>query len=240
MSLDLEGADPARDGTCAAAADASTSTFSNAAAGYVLAGGMSSRMGADKALVQLAGRPLIDRTLQILRDAGLQVSIAGARSGVSGFAPVIEDPDPGLGPLSGVCSALAAASAPYAIFLPVDLPLLPSSLIVYLLDHAQITSSPVTLVSVNGFPQTFPAILDRATLPALSAELRSGRAGCFSAFQSAAASLALPLAVLPVEFLVQSGRVSHPHALPPALWFLNVNTPGDLQRAEGLLSSGIA
>jgi molybdopterin-guanine dinucleotide biosynthesis protein A len=180
-----------------------------------------------------------------LCDAGLPVSIAGAQSGVSGFAPilfapVIEDPDPGLGPLSGVCSALAATSARYAIFLPVDLPLLPPSLIVCLLDHAQITGAAVTLASVNGFAQTFPAIVDRGTLPALSAELRAGRTGCFAAFQSAAASLALPLTVLPVEFLVQSGRASHPHTLPAALWFLNVNTPADLDRAEAILPKKIA
>ena len=106
--------------------------------GFVLAGGQSSRMGADKALIQLAGRPLIAHAIRILRQAGLDASIAGARSSLSAFAPVIQDTHPDRGPLAGICSALASTSARYAVFLPVDLPLLPPSLVSFLLHHARV------------------------------------------------------------------------------------------------------
>jgi molybdopterin-guanine dinucleotide biosynthesis protein A len=202
------------------------------AAGFVLAGGRSSRMGADKALIQLAGKPLIAHALGILHQAGLSASIAGARSPLSAFAPVIPDSSPGQGPLGGICAALASTSAHWAVFLPVDLPLLPVSLVTCLLSHARTTGCAVTLASFGGFAQTFPAVLDRALLPFLQAELASGRRGCFSAFQAAAASLAQPVTVLPVELLVQSGQVAHPEVLPPARWFLNVNSPADLLGAE--------
>ena len=210
------------------------------AVGFVLAGGMSSRMGEDKSLVPLGGRPLIEHALTTLREAGLGASIAGARSALSTFGPVIEDSTPGLGPLSGVCAALAATPALYAVFISVDLPLLPASLIAYLLHHAQIAGSAVTVVSVNGFPQTFPAVVDRAVLSALRSELESGHLGCYSAFRAAAASLARPFTILPVEMLVQSGHASHPNDLPAAFWFLNVNTPADLGRAEAILRKKIA
>lgn len=201
-------------------------------AGFVLAGGHSSRMGADKALELLAGQPLVVYALSILREAGLRTSIAGASSPLAAFAPVVEDSQPGRGPLGGVCAALASTSACRAVFLPVDLPLLPASLVVFLLRYARTTGAHVTLCSVNGFAQTFPAVICRAALPALQDELEAGRGGCFSAFQAAAARLGQPVSVLPVELLVQCGQVAHPAGLPSARWILNVNSLEDLRRAE--------
>lgn len=202
------------------------------AVGFVLAGGQSTRMGADKALVSFGGRPLIAYALEVLRQAGLSASLAGARSPLAAYALVIEDSEPGLGPLTGICAALASTSARRAVFLPVDWPLLPASLIVFLLDRARVTGAAVTVPSVNGFAQTFPAVVDRATLPVLRAELEAGRRGCFAAFQAAAADLSQSLQVVAVEPLVQSGHAAHPDCLPPACWFLNVNSREDIARAE--------
>lgn len=158
-------------------------------AGFVLAGGESRRMGRDKALVDFAGEPLIARALKILRQAGLEARIAGARAKLEHFAPVIEDAEPGRGPLAGVCAALTASAESRAVFLPADLPLLPSSLIKHLVHRAATTGAIVTLVSVNGFTQSFPAVLDRAALPILEDALRHGRGGCFAAFEQATEKL---------------------------------------------------
>jgi molybdopterin-guanine dinucleotide biosynthesis protein A len=205
------------------------------AVGFVLAGGQSSRMGSDKALIELNGEPLIVRALDILRSAGLTATIAGARSDLSAFAPVIDDA--GLGPLSGICAALATTPAEYGIFLPVDMLLLPPSLISVLLHHARLTQSAIAVPSVNGFAQTFPSVVRHAGLPALRLELESGNDGCFSAFRAAAAHLDEPFTFLAVENLVQAGQVEHPNSLPTALWFLNVNTPADLARAKALVAA---
>jgi molybdopterin-guanine dinucleotide biosynthesis protein A len=210
------------------------------ALGFVLAGGHSSRMGADKALELFAGQPLVAHAVSVLRQAGLTASIAGARSLLAAFAPVVEDSQPGMGPLGGICAALASTSACLSVFLPVDLPLLPASLLVFLLHHARTTGSAVTLCSVNGFAQSFPAVLRREILPLLQSELEAGRGGCYSAFQAAAASLGQPVSVLPVELLIQSGHVAHPGDLIAARWFLNVNTPEDLRRAEAARFSASA
>jgi molybdenum cofactor guanylyltransferase len=211
------------------------------AAGFVLAGGQSSRMGRDKALLPFAGRPLIEHALSILRKADVPVSIAGARSpSLAEFAPVIEDPVPGLGPLTGICAALQSTTVRHAVFLPVDQPLLPPSLIVYLLHHARMTRYAVTLLTLNGFAQTFPAMLDRVVLPVLKAELEAGRNGCFSAFQAAASAFDQPVSRLAIEFLAQSGHVRHPLGLPPFRWFLNLNHMADLAKAEVLAGARFA
>jgi molybdopterin-guanine dinucleotide biosynthesis protein A len=197
-------------------------------------------MGEDKALVELAGQPLVAHALGILRQAGLTASVAGSRSPLAAFAPVVEDSKAGLGPLGGICAALASTAARWAVFIPVDLPLLPASLVALLLHHVRITGSAVTLCSVNGYAQTFPAVVDRATLPALEIELASGRRGCFSAFQASAASLSQPMSILAVEMLVQAGQVVHPDSLPAVRWFLNVNAPADLRFAKAQARAHIA
>lgn len=202
------------------------------AVGFVLAGGRSSRMGADKALVQLGGRPLVARALDLLREAGLTVSIAGGKPELAAFAPLVEDRQSGLGPLSGVCSALASVTVQWAVFTSVDLPLLPASLMACLLCHARITGAAVTVPSVSGFGQTFPAVVARSALPVLEKELSSGRGGCFSGFEAAAAHGCEAVSEVPVELMVQCGQIAHPQGVPAALWFLNVNTVEALRRAE--------
>jgi molybdenum cofactor guanylyltransferase len=208
------------------------------AVSFVLAGGQSSRMGRDKALLEFGGRPLVAHVLELFQEAGIPARIAGAspsaRVSLEVFAPVIEDASPGLGPLSGICAALSVISARYAVFLPVDLPLLPVSLLVYLVRSARVTGSLVTVCSVSGFAQTFPVVLDRAALPALKNELDSQRYGCFSAFQAASAAEGQSVSSVAVENLAQAGEVFHPLRLPPIHWFINLNTPDDLARAEEL------
>jgi molybdopterin-guanine dinucleotide biosynthesis protein A len=192
-------------------------------------------MGRDKALTLFGGRPLVEIALETFREAGVDPAIAGARSDLSGFASVVEDATPDQGPLAGICAALAASSAERSVFVSVDLPLLPASLISCLLGHARITGRAVTVASVNGFAQTFPAVLDRAVLPSLERSLHSGQRGCYAAFQEAATALGQPVSVQPAEVLAQTGQAAHPCALPPVWWFLNVNSPVDLARAESML-----
>lgn len=206
-------------------------------AGFVLAGGKSTRMGRDKVLIELNGQPLIGYAVNLLQSAGLPVFISGARPDLASFASIVPDTEEDRGPLHGVCSALASTEAQYAVFTSVDLPLLPGSLIQTLLRYARTTKQMVTLVSVNGFAQTFPVVLRREALPSLERELMDGKAGCFRAFERAAVDHGQSILNLHVENLVQAGEVVHPAALPLGSWFLNLNTPDDLVVAEHWLKT---
>jgi molybdopterin-guanine dinucleotide biosynthesis protein A len=195
-------------------------------------------MGVDKALVKLDGEPLIVRVLAILKQAGLDGAIAGARPDLSIYGPVIEDA--GRGPLGGVCAALESTECELAVFVSVDMPLLPVALVTALLAQARRTGAGVTLLAVHGFVQTFPAVVHRGMLAALASEMRAGNDGCFSALRAAALQTGKAMRILAVENLVQAGEVEHPKSLPAAFWFLNVNTPEDLARAESLVAQAIA
>jgi molybdopterin-guanine dinucleotide biosynthesis protein A len=210
------------------------------AEGFVLAGGQSSRMGSDKALLNFNGAPLIQHALGILQTAGLEARIAGARSDLSTIAPVVADEptSSGLGPMAGICAALDKANTEFAVFLPVDLPLVPANLITYIVHHAIATQSAITLVSEAGFQQTFPVVIDRTAAPALQASLSSDNHGCLTSFRAAVKILRQSLSVLPVELLLAAGHVFHPQGIAAHTWFHNVNSPRDLVYAEGLVGSG--
>lgn len=217
------------------------------AAAFVLAGGESSRMGTDKALVELGGMPLIRWPLEALRALGLDPVIAGARAPLAGYAPVLPDAGPSAspssspsssqGPLSGICAALAHTPAARAVFVAVDTPLVPAALLQVMLDDARLSGALVTLASAAGRAETFPAVVDRVALPVLEERLEAGDdRGCLSAFRAAACALGRPLRILPGELLAQAGRVTEADGIAPAFWFLNVNRPRDLERAGAILS----
>lgn len=205
------------------------------AAGYVLAGGRSSRMGRNKALLELAGQTLLERSLHILQSAGLSAAIAGGAPELERFAPLLPDAQPDLGPLSGIAAALAHCPAPYAVFLSVDLPLLPPALLRVLLERARSHSAPVALAALQGFVESFPAVLGREVLPALTAALGSPERGCLGAFRRAAQSLGRAVEVVEVEPLASD--LASPFA--PATWFLNLNRAEDFALARQHISAAI-
>ncbi len=190
-------------------------------AGFVLAGGRSSRMGKDKALVELDGRPLIEHALDVLRGAGLTPRIAGAHTEIDGFAPVIADEQADCGPLGGVVSALAQMAEDWAVFVSIDMPLMAPALIRGLMERARSGEPAITVASVGGEAQTFPAVVRRAALSVLERELEEGRLGCLAAFRAAG------LQVVKAEKIAAS---ESPSAVDR--WFSNLNTPEDLERVR--------
>lgn len=94
----------------------------------IMLGGLSTRMGRDKALVTLGGRTLLERAVDTWRDfgAGLQLSVGAAEreclapSGV----PAVADVYPERGPLGGLHAGLRACSTPWLLLVAVDCPFL--------------------------------------------------------------------------------------------------------------------
>jgi molybdopterin-guanine dinucleotide biosynthesis protein A len=101
--------------------------------GIVLAGGLSSRMGRDKALLPWGDGTLLDHMIGLLKESGLaSVIVCGERPGY----PSVADPEPNQGPGIAI-SHLLASLAPdaWALIVPVDMPLLTPALIRRLLGE---------------------------------------------------------------------------------------------------------
>jgi molybdopterin-guanine dinucleotide biosynthesis protein A len=100
-------------------------------AALVLAGGRSSRMGRDKAMLPWHGRPLLDHMIGLARQAGIDhVYVSGDRPGYRS----IPDLEPGRGPLGGLASAAAALPDGRLLVLAVDMPRLTPGLLRALMD----------------------------------------------------------------------------------------------------------
>src|ERR1700741_1983815 len=100
-------------------------TRANRVGGFILAGGESSRMGRDKALLELSGEALIVRTARLVGSASERGTQVGDSVRLEGFElDVIEDEFPGAGPLGGIATALRSSEVEWNLIVACDLPYL--------------------------------------------------------------------------------------------------------------------
>ncbi len=148
----------------------------NVAAGVVLAGGRSSRMGTPKAALEWHGSTLLRRTLGVLARAvnGPLLVVRAPGQPLPEIPPqvdVVEDPEEGLGPLQGIAAGLAALTgrAQASFVCSTDLPFLHPVFVRRVLG-AMIDGTDVVLPVARGYPQPLAAAY-RVTLAPLTAEL---------------------------------------------------------------------
>src|SRR3982751_2329337 len=96
--------------------------------GVVLAGGRGRRLGGDKAIVELEGRPLLLYPVEALHSVCDEVVVVAKRDTLlpplSGVADLWIEPDEPRHPLVGVAHALGLAVGRPVLVVPVDLPLI--------------------------------------------------------------------------------------------------------------------
>jgi len=85
----------------------------------ILAGGRSSRMGQDKALLRHGETSLLDYIQQVLQQAGASEILVARNQPGSGF---IQDNFPQQGPLAGIEACLRYCTQETVVVVPVDLP----------------------------------------------------------------------------------------------------------------------
>lgn len=199
--------------------------------GFVLAGGKSSRMGRDKALLEIGGRPMVEVAVRKLESFCAEVSIAGNRDDLGSFAAVVREERADAGPAAGIEAGLRVARQPWALFMPVDVPLISAELLRRWAE--QVLREPRVVVGhlyAFGDQPAFCMI----------------RSGCAEAFTAALETGERRLARL-FDRLVQSGGVhrvysvrelygaGYPGDEPHRKMFMNVNTPEDLAQVEGAM-----
>ncbi|MGA2333931.1 MAG: molybdenum cofactor guanylyltransferase [Terriglobales bacterium] len=199
--------------------------------GFLLTGGKSSRMGADKAFLDFGGQTLLDRALTIMGPVCGKVAIVGdparfAEYGASKYesakyGSVVADIFPGCGPLAGIHAALVHSKANLNLMLAVDMPFVSRELLSFLFATAEDADSHaiVTVPRTSKGLQPLCAVYRRDFSVAAEQALRAGKYKIDAAFSS------VSVRVIEEDELAAAGFSEQS--------FFNLNTPQDRLAAEG-------
>ena len=215
--------------------------------GYVLAGGKSSRMGRDKALLTLAGKPLVEHAVTKLGRLCAKVSVLSGNAELAGYAPLVADNFVGSGPLGGIEAALLDSEFAWNLILPVDMPFLPTKLLrdwIYSLLREPIEDVRISMLSVDA--QAYPTLLlvHRDVIPYLRLDLKLGRCKVLASLESAARAIAAERQLKPEQVFWRpqydallpkwqnADEVREKRTSTSVEWFANLNAPDDFAEAE--------
>jgi molybdopterin-guanine dinucleotide biosynthesis protein A len=197
----------------------------------ILAGGLSSRFGQDKGLLQLAGKPLVRHVLNAVDNVvDEKIIVVSCREDVDKYvkatnasASIIADKANLHSPLAGALTGFEEASGEFSLLLPCDTPFASRDILSLLLELCPGRNACVPRWP-NGYVEPLQAVY--RTEPALEASNVALRAGKLNV----QAMLDRLQCVRYVSTLVLK-------QLDPELrTFFNVNTPLDLKKAEQMLS----
>ena len=189
--------------------------------GVIQAGGRSVRMGGrPKALIDLSGRPIIERVVAALSPAVDDMLIVTNTPELYEFLglAMVEDVYPDHGSLGGIYSGLKAAAGGAALTVACDMPFLHPGVVQLVADRAG--EGDVVIPRVGSQLETMHAAYAKACLPHIEERLIAGRLKIVEFFER----------VRVVEITEEDvARFRDPHVA-----FMNVNTPEELERARAL------
>jgi len=192
--------------------------------GVIQAGGKSTRMGGrPKALMELGGRRIIDRVVDVMRavtdDLLIVTNTSDAYASLG--LPMVGDVFPDHGSLGGIYSGLRAASRDSIFTVACDMPFLMPDVARLVIDRAALADVIVPVVS--GRFETLHACYAKSCLGPMESKLRAGHlkiAGFFDAVR---------------VLTIAEDEVARFRS--PDLVFMNVNTPEEMAEAREHLAT---
>jgi molybdenum cofactor guanylyltransferase len=198
-------------------------------AGYVLAGGGSTRFGRDKALVEIGGRTMLLRMHELLgRVAGKVTVIATPEKYACLGFKCVADRWPGEGPLGGILTALEDAGArneksEWSLIVSCDMPFLTQDWLRFLANRAAKSNAQVVFPNSASGPEPLCACWQTGA----AAKLRSG-------FERGVRKVTEGIALLRSEVLDEQDWKRFDSA---GRLFWNMNTAADYEEARRILEA---
>lgn len=192
------------------------------------AGGKSTRMGSDKALLEIAGKPMIEHILDQTAGLGEQIIITNNPQAYAYLKlPLVGDRLPDKGALGGLYTAVEAASQPYAVVLACDMPFVNRPLLEFMLAQAADFEAvvPRLLSAETGKVEAEPfrAVYAKTCLGPIQRALEAGKMRMISFFPDIRLRWVEEAEIRPYD--------------PELLSFRNCNTPQELEEVRALWQS---
>jgi molybdopterin-guanine dinucleotide biosynthesis protein A len=186
----------------------------------ILAGGQSKRIGRDKAFLEVAGSPLLERILVRVRPLtdDLFISTNSPETYQQFGLRGVPDVYPHKAALGGIYSAIQAARHVHVLIVACDMPFLNVDLLQHLINLAPTADVIVPLIEPAQSPETLLAIYSKNCLPVIKSQLLANRLRIVDFFD---------------EVLVRYVERDEIAKFDPHFYsFINVNTPADWQKAQ--------
>jgi len=193
-------------------------------AGFVLAGGDSSRMGKDKALEEVGGLAMVlraARTIEPMVSKRAGVLVIGANKYGHLGLKSIPDEFAGHGPLAGILTAVRSSLSPWNLIVACDMPYLGVAWLVHLLARGVPSAAEIVLGEGPGGPEPLCALYHKKVEAHFAAALARGTRKITDAFTGREVLLLAADEVQPFD--------------PEGNLFKSVNTPEDLAAAQAKL-----
>ena len=197
--------------------------------GIILAGGLSRRLGRDKAVEPINGQPLIGRVMDALSRITDELVVVvntpqrGQELPLPDSAVAAVDIHPNAGSLGGIFTGLSAASNQWGIVAACDMPFLNLDLLSHLLSFRESHDAVVPVLDHR--PEPTHAAYSKVCLSAIEARLEAGDLKIARFFDDVRVKYVSQRQVEEID----PGRLS----------FFNVNTEEDLTRACLLAAEGV-
>ena len=200
-------------------------------AGFILAGGMSSRLGRDKALVELGGRPLLLRIHALLAKVVSRVTVVAPLRYAALHVNMIPDEWPGYGPLGGIVTALRhtgleTPECEWNLILGCDMPFLTKEWLAYLAEKAQDSDADVVMPRSETWLEPLCSAYRTRCAAALATELDRGER-----------KITRALAGLAIEHVDEASWKKFDSS---GMLFKNMNTPEDYEEVRAVWKAGQA
>jgi molybdopterin-guanine dinucleotide biosynthesis protein A len=189
--------------------------------GVILAGGSSSRLGRNKAFIEIAGQLLIERVVEQVRAVVGEVRLVTNSPKQFAFLrlPMVRDIYQGIGTLGGLHAGLSAIRTEYGLVAGCDMPFLNPDLLRYIVSRR--IGYDVVMPRMGQHYEPLHAIYAKRCLPGIEQAISSGRRRILHAC---------------VGMRVRWVRTSQVALYDPhCLSFFNVNTAGDVARMNWVL-----
>lgn len=176
-------------------------------------------MGSDKAFLPWNDGTLLSHAVNVLTEVTPNVRIVGGANKFARFGTVIEDTYRECGPLGGIHAALSSSKTDLNLMLAVDLPLVESQFLQFMIGLAGDTDAVVTLPRADGSLQPLCGIYRREFAPLAERALRAGRNRIDALFAR------IKTRTLEADEFTRAGF--------SAAMFRNLNTPKEWKEVQG-------